>query len=171
MTVRKGSSLIELLVVMAVLSLAAGLTGPMFRVLVREIPRSSEAIEADRAVRRMLERLCRDVDAARGLPRARGAHTSGKRRLLVELPGQTVCYEIDGDTVVRKALGPGTGEPVVWHVPGAKINWRIRREGDRGVGVEVSTWIERRIERRTARRLANAHVFFVGAGGPGVPAK
>ena len=167
---RGGWTLIEIVTVVGVLAVVVGITAPIFKVLLTELPEARQAVEVNRGVRLVLWRLRDDLDAGRSLPAAAGEVKSGPRRLLIETPEGVVCYEQAPGTVTRRTLAAAEAEqasPVVWRVPGAEIDWQARRAGGRAVGVEVRTCVVQRVGGRVLRKLANAHVLFLGAAGGG----
>lgn len=168
---RGGWTLLEVLMAVALLGVLVGLTGPAFRALISDVPRAREVVEANCAVRRMLDRLRADVATARSLPAEAGKWKAGPKRILIDTPGGLVCYELDGKTVTRRVGAPADPdeEPgeIVWRTPRARIGWRLRRAGGRLVGIEVHTAIEHQTSAGTQRKLANSHVFFLAAAGEG----
>ena len=168
---RGGWTLIELLTVVGVLAAMVGITAPTFKVLLTGLPEARQAVEISRRVRLVLRRMRDDLDAGRSLPAAAGEAKTGPHRLLIETPEGVVCYERTPGTVSRRVLAGAKGAqqapPIVWRVPRAEIDWQVRRAGGRAVGVEVRTCVVQRVGGRVLRKLANAHVLFLAAGGGG----
>ena len=171
MKARGGWTLLEMLWAVALLGVFIGLTGPVFKTLVNDVPSVREAVEANGAVRRMLGRLRADVEAGRFLPAEAGELRAGPRRILIDTPAGLVCYELGEDTVARRLAAPAAASEdaraTVWRTPRARIDWQLRRAGGRTVGMEVRTAIERSTPAGTQPKLANSHVFFLAATGDG----
>lgn len=172
---RGGWTLVEVLCVVGVLGVLVGLTGPLFRTLICEVPLAREMVEANCAVRRMLARLRADVDVALSLPAEAGKWKAGPGRILIEAPEGLVCYELGEDAVTRRVSPPagtrGEAHEIVWRTPRARLDWRLRRAGGRTVGIDVRTGIEHRTPAGPRTKLANSHVFFMTAAGAGAKAR
>jgi len=170
MTRRKAFTLVEALAMLLMLGAILAATLQLFHTLARDAPSIAACVEVGRHVSRMLRRLGRDVDAARSLPQAVGDLEAGPARILIDHSGQVICYERQGESIVRRVLAPAGEEPApptVWRVPGAVVEWKLRRQAGRIVAIETCTHVRRRIGHQTVSNLANAHVFFVGAMGDG----
>ena len=170
MRARKGFSLIEMIAVTALLGVAAIVTGPIIRTLMKDAPRVSRMIEADQAVSRMLASLRDDVEAAVDLPSKVGKLESCGWRVLIRTGQTVICYELSGENVVRRDVGPRGDvvdkRPTIWEAPIAGFKWTVGG-ADGGRYVETQTWIQEQRDGKYSRKLANAHVFFVAmaAGG------
>lgn len=164
---RKGFTLMEMLAVIVLLGVFLIVLAPVFNALVGEIPRSFRVVQANTSLLNMLERMGRDIDAAQGLPELFADQASDDEQLLIEGVDGVVCYQLRDDQVVRRALTEGGAEAdegaTVWSVPSAKIEWRVWRENRKGYAVEVRTHIEHYVRGKMQKKMANSHLYFVGA--------
>ena len=164
---RRGYSLVELLVAMAIFSIVSIVMSKLFTAIMSDIPRSYRIVQENTSVLNMLEQMHEDVDLAKGLPESFAEYTTDKDLLLIELPNGIVGYQLKDGKVFRRNLSPAKedhGEaPTVWSVPNAKIDWLVHRNNDTGYAVEVETHIEHNVRGRSEEKMAGSYLYFVGA--------
>jgi len=163
---RKGFSLIEMLVVMVIFASSSVAITILFNALVAEIPRSWRVIQENTTVLSMLKQLREDISVAKGLPESFGAHTTDDKRLLIELPEGIICYQLQDGKIFRARLTnayESSGEDIkVWSAPHAQVQWRVLRQDQAGYAVEVKTHIEHKVAGHLEKKLANCQLYFVG---------
>ncbi len=163
---RKGFSLVEMLVTMAVLVFLMFAFAWVFTTLITDIPRSYRIIQTNTTVLDMLERMRRDINAAKGLPVSFGQYATNEGLLLVGKDDCVIGYQVKDDKVLRCNLTAAENGDVndmsVWSVPHAKIKWQVWRGNDRGYAVSVKTQIEHEVRGNWERKMANSHLYFVG---------
>ena len=164
---RRGYTLTELLVVLALFSTISIVVSKLFTTIMSDIPRSYRIVQENTSVLNMLEQMHEDVDLAKGLPKSFAEYTTDKDLLLIELPNGIVCYQLKDGKVLRRIL-PTAQEHYeedtrVWSVPNAKIEWQVRRNNGAGYAVEVKTHIEHNVRGRSEEKMAGSHLYFVGA--------
>jgi len=178
---RKGFTLIEVLVVVIVLPFMMLVLDDLFRTLIKDIPRSYRVVQENTSLLSMLEQMQKDIDKAKGLPESFGEYTTGDKLLLIELAEGMICYQLKDEKVLRHKLTDNQQSnslgQTVWSVPHAKVEWRVWRK-DRGGpptagfdrypallgAVEVKTHIEHKIRgEHWEKKMANSHLYFVGA--------
>jgi len=164
---RKGFSLIEMLTVIVVLAAILLAIVPAFTTLISDIPRSYRVAQANTSLLNMLEHLRKDIDAAKGLPQSFGGHTVNDSLLLIESADDVLAYQLKPDQVLRQSLkdpqqagGEGT---TVWSIPNARVEWHVWKKGNKGYAVEVKTHIGHNVGGRLEKKMANSHLYFVGA--------
>ena len=164
---RKGFSLVEMLVVMVILSLVYLLLAGLFTTIIGDIPRSFRVIQANTSLLSMLEQMHDDIDAAKGLPESFAEYTTNDEMLLIELADAMIFYQLkDGEVFRRKLTNTqqGSGEDTaVWSVPHAKVEWQVWRKDEGSYAVEVKTHIEHKVRGHWEKKMANSHLYFVGA--------
>ena len=161
---RKGFTLIEVLVVVAITPILAVALSGMFRVFVRDIPQGARLLQQNTSVLDMLQNVRRDVDRAVALPAQFQDVQMNDQRLLVELPEGTVSYEFHDGEVARTAFGPdgaAASKPRLWRAPKAVVTWKPWRRGNEAYAVEVHTAVQQRIRGKWYNKFANSHVFFL----------
>jgi type II secretory pathway pseudopilin PulG len=165
MNMRKAFMLIELLAVIVVIAMMSVAFAALTRPLLVEIPRANRVVSANTSVQNMLFAMRDDADAAVRLPDSFENIKTDEANLLIELPGGVVCYTLEEGKAIRKFVsGKDSGKsPEIWQVPKAKIVWRLWRKDERPYAVEVTTHIEYKQGSRMETKMANSHVFFVGA--------
>ena len=163
---RRGFSLFEILVLLPLMVAVAAIIAGLFPVLVRDVPNLQRMTNTYGGLMHMLTRLQQDVDAARSLPdQAAGREANGKR-LLLQWPEGTVCYEVKDDEVVKYVLdgkGIQAGPAETWRLPKAKVRFNRWRRSGRAYAVEVQSAVEYATQGHTEEKLANAHVYYLAA--------
>jgi prepilin-type N-terminal cleavage/methylation domain-containing protein len=177
---RKGFTLVEVLVVLAVLPFLMIVFGGLFNTLIKDIPRSHRVVQENTSLLSMLDRIQKDIDKAKGLPESFGEYTAGDKLLLIELAEGMICYQLKDEKVLRRKLTDNQQsnalEQTVWSVPHAKVEWQVwRKDGDGPPAagfdwnpallgaVEVQTHIEHIVQGHLEKKMANSHLYFVGA--------
>jgi type II secretory pathway component PulJ len=170
---RKGFALMEMLALIAILAVIAIAVAALTRPLIIEIPRANRIIATNTSVHNMLTHLRNDIEAAECLPDAFADKRTNDKNLLIELPNSIVCYTCENNEVVRKVLkGNKAGENTdVWPVAKAKINWLRWQKDGTSYAVEIGTHFEYKQGRHVETKLANNHVYFVGAAGEAIGEK
>ena len=164
---RRGLTLIELLMTIPVLVIVAMLLSRLFPVLIRDVPRMQRTVHAQSTVQSVLRQLRGDVEAAEALPDAFSGQTAGDRLLLIRHPTCVVSYQIADDQIVRRrqprGADPSTKATHTW--PRDKAEIRIRRwmAGDKAYAVEVQSSVRATRHGQTLYKLATAEVLYPGA--------
>ena len=186
---RKGFTLVEVLIVIVVLPFMMLVLNDLFRTLIKDIPRSYRVVQENTSLLSMLEQMQKDIDKAKGLPESFGEYTTGDKLLLIELAEGMICYQLKDEKVLRlrtRDEGRGTRDASIvnrlssvsqsWSIPHAKVEWRVWRKDPSSAGffktrrwrdgyaVEVKTHIEHKIRgEHWEKKMANSHLYFVGA--------
>jgi hypothetical protein len=115
----------------------------------------------------MLKQMHTDIDTARQLPESFAGVTADDKLLLIESAAGCICYQFKDGKVLRRRLSSteqGSGEDTtVWLVPHAEVEWQAWRENSKGYAVEVKTHIRHKVQGRWQKKMANSHLYFVGA--------
>jgi len=159
---RKGYTLLEMLFVLICFPLALLFLDGLFVTLLRDVPRASRVVSENTTLLNALERMQDDVEKAKALPNSYDKYTAGDKVVLIELVDETICYELTDGKILRHRLGKPQA-PTVWAVPNAQIKWRVRRREDTGYAVEVKTHIRYEIPKELKEKMANSHLYFLGA--------
>ncbi len=186
---RKGFTLVEILIVVIVLPFMMLVLDDFFRTLIKDIPRSYQVVQENASLLSMLEQMQKDIDEAKGLPESFDEYTTGDKVLLIELAEGMICYQLKDEKArqrrllnrtqrcwVRRKLtdnqppfllsqeSTGALEQTVWSIPNAKVEWQVWRKDGDGYAVEVKTHIEHKIRgEHWEKKMANSHLYFVGA--------
>jgi hypothetical protein len=80
---RKGFSLVELLILVAVLPFVFLLFDGLFKTIIGEIPMSVRLIQENTSLLSMLRQIQQDIDQAKGLPESFAGQTAGDHVLLI----------------------------------------------------------------------------------------
>lgn len=168
---RKAFTLVEMLVVIAVLPVAMLGLSRIFATFIRDIPRLTRVVERNTTVLDMVQQLRDDMDRATTLPDAFAAKRCDDRTLLVGLPESVVCYELQDGRAVRSVLG-GAGqaeerEPRIWAFPESVVGWSRWRENETAYAVEIQTHVKQKVGSQVKAKLANSYVLFVHGLGKG----
>jgi len=161
---RRGFSLVEMIVVVCTLPLFLALVCPVFMLFNREIPRSTHLVIEQGTVLEVLDQIRQDVDQAKALARSHGQWSSDERTLLIDKADGVVLYRVAEGKVTRDVVGPSGGPPEPageWALPNASVRWVLWQEGSNAQAVEVHSHLIYRLRTRNQERLANTHVFFL----------
>ena len=164
---RKAFTLIEMLMVTAILMALMTMTGGLFRSLLQEPPAICRASERAGLVNLAMDRVRNDIDIARTLPVEYGGRSAAGNLLLIELADGVIGYEFGDEKLTRFRLSPAGDktEARSWVLPNATVQWQLRRHNGRALAVEVQTAVTMRVG-RDARRLVCTRVFFLPANNP-----
>jgi len=164
-----GFTLVEMMVVVVTLPFLLVIIDGLFRTLLAEIPWSLRIAQENTTVLNMLEQMHQDLDKAKGLPKSFMGKTTSDTLLLIELPDGVICYQLkDGQVIRGKLTRDGMEETRAWTAPNAKVEWKVWGQKGRGYAVETRTSVEYRKRGQWNRKMANSHVYFVGALGEGL---
>jgi len=123
-------------------------------------------IESNTSMLSALKQIRRDVNAAKGFAESFDDYIANNETLLIEAANNVICYQFkDGELLRRKFVDAetGTGEEIRrWSIQHGKIEWQLWQEDGRDYAVEIKSCIEREIEGRLDRKMANSYVYFAG---------
>jgi prepilin-type N-terminal cleavage/methylation domain-containing protein len=163
---RKGMTLVEILVVVTVLPFAMVAFDVLFRSALSDIPRATRLVQENTSLLNMLEQMRQDIGAAKALPESSGQYTAGEGLLLIEIADCVLGYQLRDGKVLRYRLTGRQEEQEenarVWPLPNSQVQWRTWRKDGRGYAVEVTTAIRFRLRERYQERMANSHLYFLG---------
>jgi len=167
MKMRKGFNLVEMLVVIVIIPVAAVTLDRLFANLLRDMPRTSAVVQENTTLLNMLRQMRKDIDKATGLPKSFAGHTTSDELLLIERPDSMICYQLKDGQVLRRRLTDtqeGGGEDArAWSAPNAEVKWHVWRKNDKGYAVEVKTHVKQKLRAKWQKKMANSHLYFVGA--------
>lgn len=164
---RKGFSLVELLVIVVVLPFVFLLFDGLFKAIAGEIPMSVRVIQENTSLLNVLRQIQKDVDQANGLPKSFAGKTGSDQILLIELAEGVICYQLkDGQVVRQKLTDTSQGkaeEPRIWSIPHANVEWKVWERNGQGYAVETNTHIEYGRRGQWIKKMAHTHLYFAGA--------
>lgn len=163
---RKGMTLVEVLIVMIVLPFAAVAFDVLFRSTLSDIPRSTRLVQENTSLLNMLEQMRHDIGAAKAMPESSGQYTAGEGLILIEIADGVLGYQLKDGKVLRYRLTGRQEEQEenarVWLLPNSQVQWRTWRKDGRGYAVEVRTSIRYKLRSKYQQRMANSHLYFLG---------
>lgn len=164
--IRRGMTLVEILIVVMVLPFAMLAFDVLFRSTLSDIPRSTRLVQENTSLLNMLEQMRQDIGAAKALPQSHGQDAAGEGLLLIELADGVVSYQLSSGKMLRRRLIPSQQEQPadvrVWSLPNSQVQWRIWRQDGRSYAVEVRTAIKYKLRSKYQDRMANSHLYFLG---------
>ena len=163
---RKGSSIIEMIIVLGILVVLLGMLTMPTRVLVHDISCIHRDFQAGENVWDMLRQLQKDVETSQGLSCDRTDADS----LLIDTAGGEISYRLAEDKVIKSNAAANEQQQTkrIWDTNNANIKWKVWTRDNKGYAVEVTTAIKRRVSGNWREKLKNSHVYFVGAADKGV---
>jgi len=166
MNIRKGFTLVEILVVIVIIPFAAFALDRLLMALLTDIPRTSAVVQVNTTLLDMLKQLRKDIDKATGLPKSFAGHIESDELLLIEWPDSLICYQLKDGRVIRSKLTDtqknGSEDARVWSVPNTTVQWRVWRKNGEGYAVEVETHVKQKLRAKWQKKMANSHLYFVG---------
>ena len=164
---RKGFTITEVLIAVIVLPFMIIVLDGLFKTLIKDIPRSYKVVQVNTSLLSMLKEIQQDIDKAKGLPKSYKEYAAGDKILLIDLPEGMICYQIKDDRVYRLNLTENQKSNAVatkyWSVPHVIVKWKVWRKDMSGYAVEVQTHIEHNVHGHLEKKMANSHLYFVGA--------
>ena len=153
---KKGTSLIELLMAMTILVPVLLLASSLDYTALRELPRAVTMTQTNVRMQNMLHALRQDAQAADSL------RLNGEA---VEFQGQAglTTYSRKGETFTR-IVQPREGKADVrtWPLPDAEVLWKVWTEKGRNYALEVRACMIVQEHGQPRKKLANSQVFFLG---------
>jgi len=164
---RKAFSLVEMLVVATVLPFLFMIVDGVYRSLVKDLPLSHSVVQENTILLNMLDQLQQDIDNAKALPQSYGELAAGENLLMIQSDDSVISYELKDGRVVRRvpagAQAGGNEEARIWELPHASVVWKIWSKDGKGYAVETKAHIERSIRGQWKKKMANSHLYFLGA--------
>jgi prepilin-type N-terminal cleavage/methylation domain-containing protein len=164
---RKGFSLVELLVVVVVLPFVFLLFDGLFKAIAGEIPMSVRLIQENTSMLNVLRQIQKDVDQAKGLPKSFAGQAASDKLLLIELAEGVISYQLKDGLVFRHkltdTLQDKAEEPRIWSIPHASVKWNVWERNGQGYAVETNTHLEYGRKGQWKQKMAHSHLYFAGA--------
>ncbi|MFH1719482.1 MAG: hypothetical protein ABIF19_19185 [Planctomycetota bacterium] len=164
---RRGFTLIEILVIVIITPFVFLIFDGLFRTLVSDIPWSWRIAQENTTMLNMLDQLQQDIDKATALPESFAGHTADDNLLLIESADGVLCYQLKDGQVLRRRLtnsgGSDTEEERAWSLPHAKIVWHVWARDGRRYAVESRAHIERSARGQWKKKMAHSRLYFAGA--------
>ena len=161
---RKGWALVQILLVLMVMGAVSVPVAQLTITLLRNIPDLNRVVSSNTVLLHLLARIRNDVSAAVNLPDSVGDFVQDSSTLLLEHADYTVLYKLENETVTRTKFVDGRLKDKhganAWEIPGAQVDWRVRRRDGKAYAVEIGTHIELKTSGTTQKKLANSRVFF-----------
>ncbi|MBN2594059.1 MAG: hypothetical protein JXA81_11170 [Sedimentisphaerales bacterium] len=164
---RKGFTLVELLILVIVLPFVFLLFDGLFKTLISEIPMSERVIQENTSLLSVLQEIQQDIDHAKSLPKSFAGQIASDHVLLIELSDGVICYKLENGLVIRQKLTDTSQgkaeEPRIWPIPHASVKWKVWERNGRGYAVETNTHLEYRRRGQWVKKMAHSHLYFVSA--------
>jgi prepilin-type N-terminal cleavage/methylation domain-containing protein len=165
MSMRRAFTLVEMLIVMATLPIAAFVLDRFFVNVIHDIPRSSAVVQENTTLLNMLNQMRNDIDKAKRLPEKFEEQISNEQMLLIEQIDGVIAYELQNGKVIRKKLsniGEQHEDVITWSLPTAELQWQVWKRNGRGYAVEVRSCVKQKLRKKWQNKLVNSHVYFLG---------
>jgi hypothetical protein len=164
---RKGYLLVELLTVVAILTILGGTFVTLSGKVIFGIGRSYRLIQTNTSMLNMLGQLRSDVNGGKGFAESSGAYSAGEKTLLIESEDGVICYQLKEDEVARYSPadveGGGDEEVTIWPIRNGRVKWQVWRKDSDGYAVEVQSYIEYTTSGHLQKKMANSYLYFVGS--------
>lgn len=164
---RKGFTLVELLVVVITVPLLFILLDGLFVTLMADIPRSYRIAQESITLQHALEQIQQDLDNAKELPESFEGLTTNEEQFLIERPDGMISYQLKNGRIIRRQLTGAeqddTGNEKIWSLPNTKVTWTIWKRNSQAYAVEMNTHFEYKTRGKWKKTMANSHLFYGGA--------
>lgn len=164
---RRAFLLVEMLAILAGLTAMLVIVGRLYRTTLYEIPVAYRKLQSHCMMLDLLSRIRRDISLAKGVTLFHTTSDANQDALAIELSDSRVCYEFDDASVVRLARvddRAGNLEPTAsWNIPRLGLKWQIWKRDGEPYAVEFQTYVSQRSGSIIDKKLANSHIFFIGA--------
>ncbi len=163
---RKGFSLIELIVIIAILPFVFIVIDGLIATMFSDIPRSVKTIQDNSILLDMTDQLQEDIDVAKDLPQSVNGYTASNELLLIKLADSVIYYQIKDGQVLRYGFAENQQkipeQTRLWSMPDTKIKWHVHRKNGKGYAVEIENHTEYVYKGHLIKKMANSHIYFVG---------
>ena len=162
---RKGFSLIELIVIIAILPFILIVIDGLFASMFTDVPKSWNTIQYNSVLLNMLRQMEQDIDAAKDLPHSIDGYTAGDELLLIEQADGVIHYQRKDNYIYRYKFKDGKQIPEqtrYWLLPETKITWNVHREDGEGYAVEIQHNAEYILRGHLVKKMQNSHLFYAG---------
>ncbi|MGA2093959.1 MAG: prepilin-type N-terminal cleavage/methylation domain-containing protein [Sedimentisphaerales bacterium] len=163
---RKGYLLIEMIVVMAIMTMLMVSMDRFFMVFANELPKDSRLLQENIVLLDAVSRIRADVASADAV--SQKTDSGGETPLLVIYrPADEIYYEFGKGQIIRRLVEltkGATPQEIKWSLPHGKIETRVlTSKGGAGCTVEIITCIEDYDFGHTRQKLANNYLAFTGS--------
>ena len=162
----KAFALVELIVMLPLMGVLAGVTTVLFTSLVHDVPTVVKEVQTKGILLSLLKQMRQDVEAGDILPAAGDEPGDAQQRLVIASSRGNIVYEMRDSHVIRHDLAAETdgyrAAARYWSLGRGDIEWRVWRKYGVGYAVEIQASVERLIPGGRRTKLANSHVYFVG---------
>jgi type II secretory pathway component PulJ len=165
MNMHKGFSLIELIVIIAVLPFILITIDKLFASMFTDVPKSLNTIQDNSVLLNMLNQMEQDIDAANDLPQSIDGYTAGDELLLIKQADSVIQYQRKGDYIYRYEFKDGKQVPEqtrYWLLPETKITWQVHRKDGKGYAVEIRHHNEYVLHGHLVKKMENSNLFYIG---------
>jgi prepilin-type N-terminal cleavage/methylation domain-containing protein len=161
---RKGFSLIEVLIVVMTLPLLMLVGDRLFRGLSVDIPRSVQVATQHEVLLKLVETLQEDVARANQVKIVTHDEDPNQTILEIDRGGTPIRYvpinDIVRRTVVYNADDPNRDIETDWTLPHLGVDWTLHQTAGGIDTLQMNTHIVHRVSKRP--QLANTHLFYIG---------
>lgn len=161
---RKGYSINEILLIVALLGLLMFLSVQPLRILLQEIPNFNEVMEQQTKLEGFFEVLQQDVQQAGSVYTFSADRRIGGDTLVLRGSGKQVYYKITSANVMRIATDSETGktDSTKWDFPHIQIQWDVYEFEDKPAGVEITSWYQKKYMGKEEKKFHRSNLFFAG---------
>jgi prepilin-type N-terminal cleavage/methylation domain-containing protein len=162
--IRKGFTLMEMIVMVAILAAVAVVCDSLFHSLLSDVPQAYKTFNSDVTADSIVDKIRKDMDRAVSLPSSFGSMKTDDHLLLIELPESVIGYRKDEKRLVRETLiiPPDQMQQLKdqWNIESLNLHWTIWNYGGTNHALEISTSVNQKAPHRIEKKLMKAHVFF-----------
>jgi hypothetical protein len=162
---RKGYLLVEMIVVMAIMTMLMVSMDRFFMVFTHELPKDSRLVQENIILLDAVSHIRADVASADTV--SQKPDSGGETPLLViHRPDYEIYYEFGKGQIIRRQVGltkAATPQEIKWSLPHGKIETRVLNSKGAGCAVEIITCIEDYDFSHRRQKLANNYLAFTGS--------
>jgi hypothetical protein len=145
---RKGYTIIELIVLLGLIVLVLILAFKPIRVLISDVPRQHRDFQTARSLNHMFACLKTDIESAKKLTAAGDPNT-----LIID---GSITYHFDNDYVSRINIHDPNAASSLWTLPHSRLVWEVKNQN----ALQITGWLERTVLGKTEINFHNSHLFY-----------
>ncbi|MBN2019911.1 MAG: prepilin-type N-terminal cleavage/methylation domain-containing protein [Sedimentisphaerales bacterium] len=164
---RKGYSLIEMIVTIALLVMLMPIFDRFFKVIAFELPRDSWLVNESIVLLNAVKNIRSDVAEALALSQEAG-DSNEPSSLVIKLANGVVSYNFKNGRLIRRqkdADRETIPDDTTWSLPHGIIEMQVSSAKHKAGAVELVTGLEYWDNGKPRRKMANSYVFFAGVAG------
>jgi len=161
----KGTTLVEMLFIIAVSAMILPVATKLYVITLREIPIAQKLMMTNSDKNAVLHNIQQDVETSQEILTAFAQYKTDANNLLIKTNNKTVTlYRIEKDAIDKIILSENTSLSIDKRsIPNARISFTPLTRNNKIYAVEVSSYIEQKLSGRTDKKMKMKNLYFVNS--------